>query len=141
MSLVGLHARGLADAREDFLLQAQEFRRVLHVLLALGRQRHLVDGVDAAGARRHQHHAIGEIDRLLDVVGDEGERRLFQPVHVQDEVVHDFARLRVERAEGLVHQQDFGPPHQRAGDGDALLHAAGQLVGVGVGGSVADPSG
>jgi hypothetical protein len=54
-------------------------------------------------------------------------------VHVQDQVVHDFARLRVERAEGLVHQQNLRPPHQRAGDGDALLHAAGELVGPGVG--------
>ena len=53
---------------------------------------------------------------------------------MQDEIVHHFARLRIECAEGLVHQQNFGAPHQRAGDGDALLHAARQLIGPGIGG-------
>jgi hypothetical protein len=39
---------------------------------------------------------------------------------------------RVERAEGLVHQQDFRAVAQRPGDGDALLHAAGKLGRIGV---------
>ena len=42
--------------------------------------------------------------------------------------VHLLARHRVERAEGLVHQQERGVVQQAAGDGGALLHAAGQLV-------------
>src|SRR3546814_16439563 len=35
----------------------------------------------------------------------------------------------VEGAERLVHQQQLGLERQRAGDGDALLHAAGKLPG------------
>ena len=109
---------------------------MFHVLLALGRQRHGVDAVDAAGARRHQHDAVGQVDRFFHVMRDEGDGRPFQLVDMQDQVVHDFPRLRVERAERFVHQQHLRPAHQRAGDGDALLHAAGKLVRPGVGGGV-----
>ena len=47
-------------------------------------------------------------------------------------VLHVAADQRVERAERLVEQQDLGVDGQRAGQADALLHAAGELVGVGV---------
>ena len=42
--------------------------------------------------------------------------------------VHAFAGHLVERAEGLVHEQQGRREGQGAGDGDALLHAARQLV-------------
>ena len=41
-------------------------------------------------------------------------------------------RLGVERAEGLVHEQDARLVGEGAGDGDALFHAAGELVRIGV---------
>ena len=44
-----------------------------------------------------------------------------------------LAPLRVERAEGLVHEQDVGAGGERAGDRDALPHAARDAVGIGVG--------
>ena len=44
-----------------------------------------------------------------------------------------FAPLGIERAERLVHQQHVGAGGQRPGDGDALAHAAGDLVRIGVG--------
>jgi hypothetical protein len=44
-----------------------------------------------------------------------------------------FARLRVERAERLVHQQDARAVRERARDRDALLHPARQLVRIHVG--------
>ena len=40
----------------------------------------------------------------------------------------DFARLRVERAERLVHQQHRGIDGERARNADALFHAAGELM-------------
>ena len=45
---------------------------------------------------------------------------------------HVLGGLRVERAGGLVGQQDLRRRRERAGDADALLLPAGQLVGVGV---------
>ena len=41
--------------------------------------------------------------------------------------LHAAARLRVERAERLVHEQDARLVRERARDGHALLHAAGEL--------------
>src|SRR6516164_5496375 len=43
--------------------------------------------------------------------------------------LHGFARLRVERAERLVHEQYLGIDGKRARNPDALLHPAGELVG------------
>ena len=42
--------------------------------------------------------------------------------------LHDDARLRVERGERLVHQQNVGADRERAGEIDALPHAAGQFM-------------
>ncbi len=44
---------------------------------------------------------------------------------------HDFnARARIEIAGRFVGEHQFRPVHQRAGDGDALLLAAGKLAGM-----------
>ena len=43
-------------------------------------------------------------------------------------VVQQVARHRVERAERLVHQQHVGVLRERAGERDALAHAARELV-------------
>jgi hypothetical protein len=43
-------------------------------------------------------------------------------------LVQHQPRLRIERAERLVEQQDVRLHHQRAGDADALAHSAGQLA-------------
>ena len=45
-------------------------------------------------------------------------------------LLQDFARLRVERGERLVHQQDRRIHRERAHQADALLHAAGELIGI-----------
>ena len=45
----------------------------------------------------------------------------------------DLAQLEVERAERFVEQQCAGVVHQRAGQRDALLLAAGELRGLALG--------
>jgi hypothetical protein len=47
---------------------------------------------------------------------------------LQQLVLQPGAGQRVQRAEGLVHQQHLGLHRQRAGDAHALLHAAADLV-------------
>ena len=47
-------------------------------------------------------------------------------------VLHQLARLDVERRERLVHQDDVGVEHQRLRQADALAHAARELVRVAV---------
>ena len=92
----------------------------------------LDDRLDAARPRRHHRHAVGEIDRLLHVVGDE-DHGLGRALPDAEELrLHQAARLRIERAERLVHQQDFRIEGERARERGALLHAAGELRGIAV---------
>ena len=46
----------------------------------------------------------------------------------QQQGPHVRADQRIERAEGLVHQQDVGIGRERAGEADALLHPAREVV-------------
>ena len=77
-----------------------------------------------AGRRAHDDDAVGEIDRLVDIVGDEEDRLAVALPDAQELRAHDLPDLRVERTERLVHQQYLGLDAQGAGDSDALAHAA-----------------
>ena len=65
-----------------------------------------------------------------EVVGDEDHRLLHLLLEADHLVLHVAADQRVERAERLVEQHDLGVGGERAGQADALLHPAGQLVGI-----------
>ena len=95
-----------------------------------GRGDRAVDGElagDAAGPGRHHHDAAGHVDRLLDVVGDEDDRRPLLGPERQHVVGELAAGDLVERRERLVEQQHLGLGDQRAGQRDAHGHAAGEL--------------
>mmetsp|Transcript_11774 Transcript_11774/g.27607 ORF Transcript_11774/g.27607 Transcript_11774/m.27607 type:complete len:203 (+) Transcript_11774:845-1453(+) len=61
-------------------------------------------------------------------MGHHDDRALRAGDDLQQLVLQTRAGEGVERTEGLVHQQHLGLHGQRAGDADALLHAAGDLV-------------
>jgi hypothetical protein len=86
------------------------------------------DLLDPARPPRHHDHAIGKIHRFLDRVGDEEHRAGIDARQLDELLLHHGARLRVERAERLVHQQHGGIEDVAAGDRHALLHPAGKLV-------------
>ena len=89
-------------------------------------------GLDPAGMRRQQQDAVADLDRLRDRMGDEqhGEFRLRPRAAAARPA--GAPRQRVERGERLVHQQDIRLHRHAARDRDALLHAAGQRVRIGV---------
>jgi hypothetical protein len=60
-------------------------------------------------------------------VGDKKDRRLELRPNPQQDIFELQTGQRVERAEWLIHQQDFRLVRECPGDGDALLHAAGKL--------------
>ena len=105
---------------------------VAHVVVG-GRADHLVRRADLDDlAVAHDQDPVAELERLLQVVGDEDHRLadlVVQPDHL---VLHVPADQRVERRERLVEQHHRRVDGQRAGQPDPLLHAAGELVGVGV---------
>ena len=82
--------------------------------------------METARPRRHDDDAPGEIDGLVDVVGDEHHGAALAAPGREELVLQPHPRQGVERAERLVHQQDLGIDRIGAGDGAALLHAAGQ---------------
>jgi len=80
--------------------------------------------------RRAQHeHPVGEIHGFIDVVRDQEHRDAELVAQRQREVFEIGARERIHRCERFVEQQNLRPERDGARDGDALLHAAGELHG------------
>jgi hypothetical protein len=80
-------------------------------------------GLDSP-ARRHHDDAASDEDRLLDVVRHE-QHCLFPGFpDAEQQLLHERARLVIERAERLVQEQDLGLVRERARDGRPLLHSA-----------------
>ena len=86
-----------------------------------------------ARPRRHDHDAVGQRDRLLQIVGDEQHRLAVGVPQFQQQIAHDLPGLGVERAERLVHQQDFRVADQHLRQADALALAARQHVRIAAG--------
>ncbi len=99
-----------------------------HVAVGGGDQQVLggADLDDAPGA--HDGDAVGQPDRLVEVVGDEDDGLLQDRLQPQELVLHLAADQRIERRERLVEEPELGADRQRAGDADALLLAAGELA-------------
>src|SRR5262249_566289 len=85
-------------------------------------------GLDAARTRREDDHAVGEIDRLVDVMGDEQHRLARRIPNLLQLLLQQLAVLRVERTERLIHQQNARIEREQARESHALLHAARQLA-------------
>ena len=76
------------------------------------------------------HDPVTQLERLGQVVGDEHHRLADLVVQPDDLVLHVATDQGVERRERLVEEQDLRVAGERAGQPDALLHPAGELVGV-----------
>ena len=76
----------------------------------------------------HHGDTVGEVRRLLDVVGDKENRLVRLLADVHQVFLENLAGLVVERPEWLVHQQNLGVVGQRPRDGDALFHPAGEFL-------------
>ena len=116
----GLPARpqvGLADEAGD-----EHGRRPV---VDLGRG---ADLVDVAGV--HDRDAVTHRQRFLLVVGHVDERDPDLALDPLELELHDLPQLEVECAERFVEQQRARVVHQRAGQRDALLLAAGELCGL-----------
>src|SRR5689334_22335241 len=110
----------VADQRPELALHLGDDRG------ALGHRRVDADDLaDPARPARQHDDPIGEPRRLLEIVGYVHARAPLARPDAQQVFHQELARLRVERRERLVEQQHGRSHHQRAGDADALAHAAG----------------
>src|SRR5688572_12899928 len=127
---ISIHPSGpgfLPDQIPDLIAELVALRRLLDLERARARQVDADVLADAPGAGAQHHHAVAEEHRLLDVVGDEHDGLARALPDARHFLLHGLARLRVERAEGLVHQQHLRIERQHARERRALLHAAGDL--------------
>ncbi len=84
-----------------------------------------VEGDDAA--RVHDRRAIAQLLRLLEVVRGDHDRAALGRDRA-DHVPQVASRLRVEAGRRLVEEDDLGLVHEREGDREPLLLAAGELA-------------
>ena len=91
-------------------------------------------GADAPWVGGQHEDAVSELDGFLDVVGDDQDR-LDRELFLLPQPGQLAAQVRrgehVKGGKRLVHQQGVGLDGQRAGEADALAHAAGQLLRIG----------
>src|SRR2546423_1414601 len=92
------------------------------------RQVDAVDALHGSRSRGDDDDPVGERDRLLEIVRDEDDRRSGRGPELKKLVLHERARLDVERAERLVHQEDARLVDQGLRERRALAHAAGELM-------------
>ena len=84
-------------------------------------------------ARGEDHHAVGQEQGLLHIVGDHQHRKARLLPQLQDFALHGQARERVELAQRLIQDPQLRLVDQRPRQGRALRHAARELVRVAVG--------
>ena len=118
---VGEHAAGHAVHRADELGDERRRRAVVDLL---GR----AELLEAPAV--HHADAVGDRQRLGLVVGDEQRRDAEPLLDAADLDAQLVAHARVERRQRLVEQQHARLDRERSGERDALLLAAGELVGV-----------
>jgi hypothetical protein len=111
------------DIADRLSVQAQLEHLTGRVLFDQAARRAL--GHDAAPV--HHDEPVAELLGLVHVVGGQNQcdPSLLEPVEA---VPEDVSGLRVEASGRLVEQEQVGVAHQRAGDGEAALHAARQRI-------------
>ena len=113
----GVHGRGRVLAARQ--LQPRHRLRTVH---------QLVPGIhlhDAAGI--HHGDSVAEPQRLVDVVTDVQNRSLEGVEQAHKVLLQHALQMGVQSAEGLVQHEDARARRQHAGQGHALLLAAGEL--------------
>ena len=76
----------------------------------------------------HHRDEVAHLDRLVDVVGDEQDRLGELLLEAEELVLEPLPDDRVDRPEGLVHEQHRRVGGERAGHADALALAARELA-------------
>src|SRR5262245_8231778 len=123
-----VHRGAVMDCSPDLVARLGEFGRAAHYAEIRARmlQRHVHDFLHAAIL--HDHDAVSDQDRFVEVVGDEQDRLAGAAMDRQQLALKCLARLRVESTERLVHKQNFRIDGKRAGNTDTLFHSPRKLV-------------
>ena len=96
--------------------------------VARPRQRHVEDLADSRGwPIGHHHDPVGEKNGLVHVMGNHHDRVAELLVQGHDRILQMRPCEGIERTERLVEQENLRLHRKRAGNADALFHAAGDF--------------
>ena len=97
--------------------------------------RHLYDSHDAGSAARggprglaEEHNPVRQIERLVDIVRDQNDRRRLRGMNVEEEILHGEPSQRIESSEGFVEHEHTGTAGEGSGESRTLCHSAGDLA-------------
>src|SRR5438552_11416811 len=123
------HEHLVSQVVPDLLVDPRELRLESDLGdIARARQIDAVDALHGPRARGDDDDAVGERDRLLEIVGHEDHRRARRRPELEQLVLHERACLYIKGAERLVHQEDARLVDERLGERRALAHPARELV-------------
>ena len=86
--------------------------------------------LEPAGAGTEHRHPLAQVHGFVDAVGDEDDGLARGPPDTQEFLLELFPGLGIQRREWFIHEQDVGFVREAPGDGNALLHAAGEFMGI-----------
>src|SRR3546814_5214140 len=81
----------------------------------------------------HDHHPVGQFQRLLLIVRHEDRGEAHLGVQLTQPTAQILPHLRIECAERFVEQQQLGIDSKRASQSDTLTLAPGKLRGIAIG--------
>ena len=123
-------------------LNAQAFKKLRADARELGIRaiprpgaRHVHDSYDAGSAARsdplglaEEHNPVGQVERLVDIVRDQNDRRRFGGMNVEEQILHGEPSQRIESAEGFVEHEHTGTAREGSGESRTLGHPPGDLA-------------
>src|SRR5437016_6866592 len=119
------HEHLVSEVVPDLLIDPRELRLEADLGdIARARQIDAVDALHGPRARGDDDDAVGERDRLLEIVGHEDHRRARHRPELEQLVLHERACLYIKGAERLVHQEDARLVDERLCERRALAHPA-----------------
>src|SRR5436190_11666601 len=107
---------------------AAQLKKLRAAPIAWPRQVYRNDALDPARPLRHDDDAVAHVNRFVDVVRHEQHRRPARLPKPQHFVLHPHPGKGVERAEGLVEEQDLWMIYEGASERDPLGHAAREMM-------------
>ena len=123
-------------------LDAQAFKKLRADARELGIRaiprpcaRHVHDSYDAGSAAQsairglaEEHNPVRQIERLVDIVCDQNDRRRFRGMDVEEEILHSEPSQRIESTEWFVEHKHTGTASESSSESRPLCHSAGDLA-------------
>ena len=76
-----------------------------------------------------EHNSVRQVERLVDIVGDQNDRRWLGGMDVEKQILHGEPSQRIKCTEGFVEHKYAGTASKGSGQSRTLCHPPGDLAG------------